>query len=396
MENNIKNQQALFLAIVTLFWFSQYVYIPFQTPYLLELNVASSFIGVIIGSYGVSQLIVRLPMGIVADYINKEKFFIFLGCFLASLASIIRILLPSGNGFFMANLLSGFASGTWISYMVYYTNLHSQDKQQYATSIIIMFNNIGILLAFTVATFLYDYIGMNVLCVFSIICGFCGALLSLFITNPKDKSNSKITIKELITVCFDKRLIFFACLALVQQGFQMSTTMSFSTQILKNLGASSLMIGYSSIIYMISAVIFSKIGSSKRCQSLGAKICIPITFSFMFLYCILVPIVNNIYIIFLLQILPGVATGILFSYITSQAMINVPLEKKSTAMGFFQAIYDIGMTTFPILIGNLAETSSIKHAYFILSIICLFACIISSFYYISSIKSSNKESTVVD
>ena len=62
-------------------------------------------------------------------------------------------------------------------------------------------------------------------------------------------------------------------------------------------------------------------------------------------YAIAANAVSNVIASF--QVLPGMATGILFSYATSEAMQGVPGEQRSTAMGFFQAVYAVGMTTFP-------------------------------------------------
>ncbi len=323
----------------------------------------------------------RLPLGIAADYINKHKLFIFLGSLIAGLASLIRLFFPSGYGFLLANLMSGCASATWISFMVFYTNFYPSNKQQFATSTIIMFNNIGILIAFVFGSLFFDNLGMNTICILSSIVGICGAILSLFIKDNKEESRTYISLKSTICVCFKKRLIFFGCLALIQQGIQMSTTMSFTTKILEDLGATSILIGCSSIVYMICAVIFSRLSSCKLCENLGPKICIPFIFFILSFYCVLVPIINNLFIILTLQIIPGMATGILFSYITSEAMKDIPLDKKSTSMGFFQAIYALGMTIIPILIGNIAEYFSIKYSYFTLAFLCYLASASSIFYY---------------
>ena len=62
MQTERRNRGVL-LAIVVLFWFAQYVYVPFQTPYLTSLQVSAAFIGVIVGAYGVTQMTMRLPVG---------------------------------------------------------------------------------------------------------------------------------------------------------------------------------------------------------------------------------------------------------------------------------------------------------------------------------------------
>ena len=83
-------------------------------------------------------------------------------------------------------------------------------------------------------------------------------------------------------------------------------------------------IGLSSIIYMLSAVCFAKMASSVVYMKLGVRTCITVTFLTTALYCVLVPQCSSVYMIFVLQILPGMATWILFSYLTSEAMKYVP------------------------------------------------------------------------
>ena len=45
-----KHQIIKFIIIIILFWFAQYVYVPYQTPFLAAINVASSFIGIVVGA----------------------------------------------------------------------------------------------------------------------------------------------------------------------------------------------------------------------------------------------------------------------------------------------------------------------------------------------------------
>lgn len=78
-KSKLNYQKNLLLIIVVLFWFAQYVYVPFQTPYLSTMQVSSSMIGIIIGTYGFSQMILRMPIGIMADKNGRHKLFIILG-----------------------------------------------------------------------------------------------------------------------------------------------------------------------------------------------------------------------------------------------------------------------------------------------------------------------------
>lgn len=362
-----KQEQKILLIIVALFWFAQYVYIPYQTPYLAAISVSTSFIGVIVGSYGISQLALRLPVGILADLRPNHRLFISLGTLCAGIASLFRFFFQSGTGFLLGNIFSGFASATWISFMVYYLSLHDNQMQTAATGKIIMMNNIGMLIGFITSSLLYNHIGMANICLLSVLGGFSGFVISLKLKKTKSNVEIAVNVKELLAVGKQPKLILFSFLALIQQGIQMSTTMSFTNQLIKEQGATDFQVGLSSITYMLSAVIFSRIGSDISLNSQRRKWLTFTSFGLLALYCFTVPLVNALPFFYLLQLIPGVGTGILFSLLTSEAMEGIELNKKSSAMGFFQAIYAIGMTLFPVIVGAINNAMNLKIAYWVLA-----------------------------
>lgn len=382
MKKTAKNQEIIFLITVSLFWFAQYVYIPYQTTFLTAYGVASSFTGIVVGAYGISQLILRLPVGLMADTVGIHKPFIIIGCISSGIASLLRIFMEGGTGFLLANLLSGLASSMWISFMIFYTEGYTKEEQQAATSRIILFNNAGILIGFVTSTLLYDLIGMRLICVLSLLAGISASILGLFLKEEAKVKKKHIPIAQLLLICRDRRILVFSIIALIQQGIQLTTTMSFTSQILKDLGASGTIVGLASITYMISSVSFSGFASSCVCSKKGPKFWIPTVLISIAMYCILVPSVNSIPVIFILQILPGMATGILFSYVTCEAMQQVPVEKKSTAMGFYQAFYALGMTCFPILTGHIAARYNMQVGYAILAVIAILGCVFVWKFYI--------------
>lgn len=364
-----KNSRLLFIAIA-LFWYAQYVYIPYQTTYLTGIGTAAEMVGIILGVYGFAQLIIRLPMGLLADRSNHHKFFIIIGGGLCGAASIIRVLLPYGTGFLAANILSGLANSTWISFSVLYMSYFPEQPQK-AASQLVLGSNIGMLTGFVMSTFLYPCIGMRLICGLSSFAGFLCVIVSSFIQKEEKKHKESPSIRTLLSVCFEKRVLFFSFLALIQQGIQMSTTMSYTSQIIKDLGANTMTVGIASVIYMLSAVFWAKFVSTSVFKCIQSKNWMAIVFWVIALYCVLVSSISSVAVICILQILPGMSTGILFSLLTAESVKKVPREKKSTAMGFFQAIYALGITVFPVICGQILAVSSIKSAYVFLAIVCL-------------------------
>lgn len=387
MKTKEKNT-VLFLTAVTLFWFAQYVYIPFQTAYLTAAGTAAGLIGIIVGAYGISQMLFRLPIGVSADKAGRNKPFILIGTLASGSASLLRIFWGNAGGFLAANLFSGLASAMWISFMVYFTGDGSAEERQKATARIMVFNNAGILIAYVVSTLLYSRIGMKNVCLLSVLAGAAAFLCALFLTEKKEPVQNaagtiqpKPTVRQLLAVCLDKRLLLFACIALILQGVGASTTSSFTNQILAELGASDGLLGISSIINMLSTVVFASVVSSGYCNRRGSGFWIPKLLLVLMAYCILVPVAGNIPMILILQILPGITSGILFSLTTSEAMRDVPAEKKSTAMGFFQAVYAIGMSVFPILTGKVADVYGMTAGYWVLAGVALAGSLFMARYY---------------
>lgn len=372
-------------AIVVLFWFAQYVYVPCQTPFLTAQAVTSSMIGLVVGAYGVSQMMARLPVGVMADVANKHKWFILCGAVSSGSASLIRILSPGGGGFLVANLFSGLASAMWISFMVMYRSFYDKEHQQEGTSRIVMYNNVGMMLGFVGSTLFYDRMGMGFLCVLSCLAGGLGAVLSILL--PKELSideelrkRSRPKIKELLSICKGRRLIVFASLMLVQQGIQMATVMSFTTQVMKDNGGSATFIGIASVVYMLASVFTSMIAGTRICTGPGWKLWVPLTFFLVAGYCLLVPITHTLWVFLLLQIIPSISTGILVSFLISESMVGVPADKNSTALGFFQATYGLGMTVLPILMGAIVDASSMFVGFACLALIAGLAAAASILY----------------
>ena len=377
-----KHQIIKFIIIIILFWFAQYVYVPYQTPFLAAINVASSFIGIVVGAYGFSQMLLRIPLGMLADWHLNHKLLITLGTLLAGLASIMRVLFPSGIGFLLGNIFSGIASSTWLSFMVYFLKLRSDVSKVENMGILVMANNLGMLLGFVISSLFYEKIAMKGLCILGVLAGILACIMTITLpTFQFSYSSGKNAFINLINVFKNKTLLICGVLAFIQQGIQMATTMSFTSQVIKEINAPSYAEGLSSIIYMCSAVLFARITSSKYIAKFSDRSILIVSYILLALYCFAIPLARQIYLIYLLQVIPGVGTGILFAILNAAAISNVPQKALSTATGVFQSIYALGMTLFPIFAGQLRAQYSMTISFIVMGILALMGnCIVIIFW----------------
>ncbi|MGI6152668.1 MAG: MFS transporter [Christensenellaceae bacterium] len=380
MINKKIDQKKLMYVMALLLWFSQYIYMPYQTPYLVAIGVASPVIGVVVGAYGFPQMLLRFPFGIMADRRPRHKFFITLGVALAGLASVSRIFIQGEWGFLIGSVLSGIASSTWVSVMIVHTGLFGKKEQAMATGQMFSASNLGILLAFVFASAAYEGMGMFFLCWVGITSSAVAIALSLFVREPEGVAEPR-PVKELVSVIKNKELVLFAVFNLVQQGIVASTALSFTTQIAKTLSTSDLQVGLCSVIYILTAVLSAAFTGRKPFDRLGAKVMIPVILLGLFAYCLIVPNVQSIYVLYAVQVLAGFSQGMFLSYCTTEGVKNVPPEKKSTAMGFYQSVYAVGLTVFPVIAGTVVQAVGMSSAYYVLSVIVAVAFVAAAMYY---------------
>ena len=373
-DNDMKKKQQVikFIIIIILFWFAQYVYVPYQTPFLTAINVAAGFIGIVVGAYGFSQMLLRIPLGMLADWHLNHKLLITLGTLLAGLASIMRLLCPNGIGFLLGNIFSGIASSTWLSFMIYFLKLRSDVSKVENMGILVMANNLGMLLGFVISSLFYTKIAMKGLCVLGVLAGILACIMTISLPRFQfSYSSGKNSLINLVNVFKNKTLLISGALAFIQQGIQMATAMSFTNQVIKEIHAPTYAEGLSSIIYMCSAVLFARLTSSKYIAKFSDRSILIVSYFLLALYCFAIPLARQVYLIYLLQIIPGVGTGILFAILNAAAISNVPQRALSTATGVFQSIYALGMTLFPIFAGQLRTQYSMTVSFRVMGLLAL-------------------------
>lgn len=77
MDN--RRRIPIFLAVTALFWASLYTYVPILSPYTQDMGASLGMVGLIVAAYGLSQLLLRIPTGIISDRRGARRPFIIIG-----------------------------------------------------------------------------------------------------------------------------------------------------------------------------------------------------------------------------------------------------------------------------------------------------------------------------
>lgn len=147
MMHNERLKRTIFIITTSLFWFSLYTYVPIFPSYIENSGVSHSMVGIIIGSYGFSQMIIRIPLGIISDRLNKRKLFIILGIIFSFLSGVGLWFFSSAWSMLIFRSLAGVAASSWVTFSVLFSSYYRSDDTAKATGYILAATNLGQVLA---------------------------------------------------------------------------------------------------------------------------------------------------------------------------------------------------------------------------------------------------------
>ena len=88
-----------------------YFYVPFLPIHTLELGASNTVLGIVIASYAIGQILLRIPVGIASDLLGRRKPFVLLAFIASSVGALGLFFAPSPFVLFLARSLTGVAWG---------------------------------------------------------------------------------------------------------------------------------------------------------------------------------------------------------------------------------------------------------------------------------------------
>lgn len=372
-----------FLSIVFCFWFSTFIYIPVFGIYLELKNIGYYGTGLIMGSYGIMQIVIRFPMGIIADkYKISGKILVSIG-FFASIISALFLALSDGFlPIFWGRFFAGVTAAMWVVLTIWYSSAFEGNRllkamgQLQATTVVSQLIGMGI--SGWIAS-LFGHTSLFWIGAFFAVIG-----LILVITlhehsetkrntfkqedGMKGKSVIKITLKN-------KKLWLLSILSLLAHAVLFATIFGFSSVFLTQLNNHS-----SSITILVIAFMFPHalapilLSISKRTITSTFRLLI-ICFGLGAVSLIFIWYVESWIVYCLLHMILGLTLGFVFPVLLDQVYNAGNIKGSKATMGFFQSIYSIGIVGGPLIAGYFARLINLE-AVFIISAGLLFLGVI--------------------
>ena len=358
-----RRSAQLLYVLTALFWFSQYAVTPYINAELELMGQTAGFMGLVSGAYGFSQMLVRVPAGMLADRLGRQKPFIVLGCALTALAGIGFLLWYTPASFLAMRLVAGLASASWVSFTVMYGGFFPVQEGPRRISQLNIANQGGRLLCYILVAWAVARRGLRSAFEIAAAVGLLCLFLSLLL-REKPKPGTGLSISSMRRVIGDRNMQVTSLLGLLTQVIAFGTYLTFSVNLGIRLGADKPALSTLSLVFTGAAVLTNLAATGRAFERMKPKALIFLGFMLAALYCLLAPLCSSMNQLYMAQALAGMSSGLTFAMLLGQCVKDIEPELRGAGMGLYQAIYGLGMTIGPIVMGQMIDALGMNPAFF--------------------------------
>ena len=360
---------TLYAIAVFLYWIALYLYMPTLPTYTQSKSDNLALVGVVLSMYGLWQAIIRLPLGIAADWLGRRKPFIIVGLALAGLGAWTMGTANSVNGLIIGRAITGLAAGTWVPLVAVFSSLFPPREAVRATATLTLIGSVGRVLAAGVTGSLNELGGYSL--AFFLAAG--AAAMAILIVLPAQEERrlpqrpSVAGIGSLIT---RSDVLLPSLLAALSQYANWAATFGFMPILARRLGATDVM--QSLLVSMhIGVMLLGNLVATSIVGRTGARRLVYLSFVLLAAGLGGAALTPSLVLLFASQFCIGLSQGIGYPVLMGMSIQHVADAERTTAMGLHQAVYAVGMFAGPWLSGILADGMGIQPMFGVTAFACL-------------------------
>lgn len=360
----------LYIAAVALYWSSLYFYIPTLPVYVKTKVDSLAIVGTILSMYGLWQALIRLPLGIAADWAGWRKPFIIAGFMLSALGAWLMAEASSGSALGFGRAITGLAAGTWVPLTVVFSSLFPHNQAVRATAILTVVNSIGRVIATGMNGWLIS-VGGGYGLAFYVAMG--AAFLAVMVMLPareQRRSPIKPGVTSIARLITRVDVLGPSLLGALAQYVTWAATLSFTPILAAQMGANdqvlSLLTSGSIVLVMVGNMATASLSHRMAHLRLASA-----SFILLSVGAIWAAYSPNLVWLIGAQVLISLGSGIAHPLLMGLSIAKVETQQRTTAMGLHQAVYGFGMFAGPWISGGLAEWIGIQPMFAVTGLLCI-------------------------
>ncbi len=349
---------GLYIVIVALFWLAMYVYVPTLPTYVQSKSDNLAMVGMILAQYGLWQALVRLPIGISADWLGRRKPYILVGIALTGMGAWLMGTADGAGGLAVGRAVTGLAAGSWVPLTVAFSSLFPARDAIRATAILTFTASVGRVIGTSLTGSLNELGGHSL--AFTVATGVAAlALLLAVFIREKPRPRQQPDLQETGHLVTRKDVLVPALIGAVAQYTNWAITFGFLPILAAQLGATDVTLSLL-MSMQIGIVTLSSLVAAALVNRIGARRLVYFTLILMSAATGAAVFASSLWMVFAIQSCLGLAQGLGYPVFMGLSIRDVKDAERTTAMGLHQSVYAIGMFAGPWLSGILADAMGIR------------------------------------
>jgi MFS family permease len=362
---------GLYLIIAFLYWVSLYLYIPTLPTYIQSKVNDLALVGVILSMYGLWQAVIRLPLGIAADWLGWRKPSIILCLSMSGLGAWLIAQADSPTQLLVGRAVTGLAAGTWVPLVAVFSSQFPAQEAVRATAILTFVSSLGRMSATGLTGSLNNWAGYSL--AFFLATGVAGlAILLVLPAHEQRRPAVRPSLGSIGRLITRRDVLLPAVLAAVGQYADWGITFGFMPILAKQLGgtgaAQSLMVSMH-----LGVIALGNLAASALVNRVSSQRLVYFGFGLVALGIGIAALAPALAVLFVAQFCLGLGQGINGPVLLGLSIRYVADAERTTAVGLHQSVYALGMFAGPWLSGILAEAIGLRPMFGVTACACLLA-----------------------
>ncbi|MBN1856035.1 MAG: MFS transporter [Dehalococcoidia bacterium] len=355
---SIRRNRQLFCLATFFYWTSLYLYVPILPVYAESVVGTMSMVGVVIASYALPQLLLRIPVGLYFDSVSRRKPLIALSLLTCVAGAVGLAVAGGGWSLALARASTGVGAAGWVAFTVFFTRYYAVGESSRAIGTINAVNQVALVVATGSGGLIAEAGGYTAAFYGAAALGICGLVVLAFVREPLADVGA-IVRHQFVRVASSPLLIASAVMAILLQFANFASVFGFVPVYGARIGASSSQLGAITMLTLGGAAV-AAYTSVRLADRIGYSRALIVGAGVLGLSLLLVPHTRVPAELAAVQLVSGFGRGCLATLLMVLSIRSAPPGARATAMGVYQAVYAAGMMAGPMVSGLIADTTGLS------------------------------------
>jgi predicted MFS family arabinose efflux permease len=350
------------LAATFFFWAALFIYAPILPAYAIARGASLGLVGIVVGAYGVTQGLLRLPIGVASDRWNCSRGVVQAGFAAISLGGLTLAVAHAPALLVLGRVLAGVGASTWVALLVLAVGAYPSARLTDAMSAVAVSATLAEVVAVLAGGLLAEHVGWAAPFYASTALAAAGLGPALRLAAPVATASTVTTWARVASAARRPQLLVVSALTALVTLTIYVTTYGFVPVLAVERGATRADLG------VLGTLAQAGFAAGALITARAARRVTPPTLlmsgaGLVALSAALIPFVSGIRLLQLTQGLGGIGRGLVNPIAATLALSGVHESDRTTTMGLYQMGWTTGIVLGPPLAGWLAETHGLSTAF---------------------------------